>query len=758
VTQPTWTEKVEAPASEARSLIRFFLKKQLFSEDSPWTLESAGVYSAPFDYGYVSMLVCSGWQGSPADPMAIFIDFQSDATELNNVDTTDDIVSAGDWSYDHTTKRVWVKPYITALGTDPNDADFTFEFLLFASTHGGYYPVTPSTTQEDVEWPAVIAKCPVFKQSFSDQLFGFFPVETSSIELLNQDDSFNPYLYDAVWKNARFEVFNDFVFKPGQLESFRKTIVGLCQTVSQDQSDLSISVRSFIDILNRDYDLKRASEYSFGAISVADQKKYVRKIFGRVAGFVPIGVAFDITIAANTNRDFVFCKDPIANLPNITLTVDDAYANTDTTTKVTATPTGININDRIKLICAGVAKYVDVTAVDYVTKIITHTAVTGRSDAPGDTLYRPFVGRLDLFDGTIGFYQLYPGRDFDVMDFAGCAGIRLVNNFEATVSMVDNGNGAIFDPTKMDLMPYVYGDATLARLPDASNLGAVSKRGGAYSNPIGVLLSIINSAGRFDGAQFHVDQASFASEFAAADDYVGFAVPQLSGGTLPKYRDVVVTLLNSFLGRLYLKDSSAGPALAVQRIGPTKVTPDFVVDSAVEVTSYSQDISYEDAPHRINLNYSFQELPMNNPGTVIAFPPNSSFPAQGSEGSVFIFKNCKQARWAYFTKYEFAFDSYLDNDFTQDGSDQIELMGNRVLWLMSERRNRITLVVKNRFFEANIGDTIELSRDSVPGFAFLFGTLQSRKFILIEKQQSVYGVTLVLDDQKGVEDHSGDWL
>lgn len=752
MTALTWAEKLDLPSSQPRSLIRLFLKQQILSDDTAWTSEGGGVWSASFPY-YVSTLLCRGWQGDPVYSPLGLPDYQADAIELQNVDAPGDISSAGDWSFDADTQRIWLKPYAydTLTSVTPNDADFTFEFLVFASTHGGYYPVTPGTSQETVEWPARISRCPMFKQSFADQLFGYLPVESSSFDVRNQDGEWNKYLDSAIWKNAKFQVYNDFLLNPAQEESYRGTMLGLCENFSANENEISVSVKAFIDILDRDFDLKPMREYAFSSIATDDLDKYVRKVYGRCEGFLPLNANYNGTPSTTVNRDWVFSKDALANHPSLTFTVDHTYVNTDTTTKLTASPVGLNRNDLIKLVCNGVAKYVVIQAVNYSTKIITHTTITSRAYTAGDTLFRSFVGNLQILDNGVN-YTLYPVRDYAEMDFAGCAGIRLTNNFEATVSM-----GSAFDPSQMIMRGIVYGIKTLATLPDSSSLGAVSNRGGAYSNPIGILLHLIRDSGRFEGAQYLVDAVSFTAEFNASDDYVGFPVPSQVGGSLPKYKDIAVKLLNSFLGRLFLKDTSSGPYFAVDRVAPTASPADYILDAS-EILSWSQSVNYNDAPSKMNFIYSLQESFMSDSAGITVLPVYPDGYTQSASGAYYYtFKNCKQARWGYFINNPIDFETYLDSDSVQASADQINTMGERVRWLMSERKIRITALVKNRFFQANIGDTIEVSRDAMPGYEYAFGTNRTKSFILIEKQQSVYGCTLVLDDQKGVEDHAGDW-
>jgi hypothetical protein len=58
---------------------------------------------------------------------------------------------------------------------------------------------------------------------------------------------------------------------------------------------------------------------------------------------------------------------------------------------------------------------------------------------------------------------------------------------------------------------------------------------------------------------------------------------------------------------------------------------------------------------------------------------------------------------------------------------------------------------------ANVGVNYQVTRDHLPGFEYSFEAENQRTMNLVEVQKDLSSVSLVLDDQKGVSDNSGDW-
>jgi hypothetical protein len=670
------------------------------------------------------------WQGSPADPL-LYVDYQDEATKFTDAGSLGAISSSGQFAYDSTLNRLYVSVVTHPLGSNANDATFIVEYTIKSATESGYY--------FDEYIDGTIIKLPVFKQSFADQMFGYLPVETSSIIISNANNELNVHLYDTIWKNTTFYMYQYFNNEPRQVMS------GLVENISIDDNVINFSVKSYLDYLDKDYKLEKFREASFGGTKTEDQDKYIRKVFGRVTGFVPINYQYSSTISTTTNRHWVISKDPLASHPTLTSAIDTGYANTTTTRKV-ADASGFNNGDRIIVKVLGTYEHTFISGVNYTTNVITFQfPVSSGSSASGDDVRRGFIGNLTITNGAVTYVLRYLS-DWVEVNHDGHAGFTLTNNFEAFHLMTP------FDPDTMQIACTVYGVKNVPVFQSSNPLGTVSERGGAYSNPVGILMSVMADSGEILPL---IDETTFTAEFAARDDYIGFAVPETSDGSLPKYRDVVVKILNSFLGRVYIGDTAGGPRFMVNRIAPTAVTADYVL-GVDELRQPRWDFNYNDAPYRLDVRFANQEYGQSHAGSTITPSGLLSYNFTSNDSYLAVFRNGDQARWAFNTRNYLQFDTYLDLDYTQDSVDQIEDFADKLRSILCERRGTLTVGVKNRFFSANIGDTIEIQRESLPGFEYIFGTAQSRKFIMVEKNQSLDDFTIVLDDQLGIE-NSGVW-
>jgi hypothetical protein len=64
----------------------------------------------------------------------------------------------------------------------------------------------------------------------------------------------------------------------------------------------------------------------------------------------------------------------------------------------------------------------------------------------------------------------------------------------------------------------------------------------------------------------------------------------------------------------------------------------------------------------------------------------------------------------------------------------------------------ISIDTKNRFFDTELGNTIEISRDRLPGFPHVRGTDRTRALGVVSTSKALTQINIELDDQKGIED------
>ena len=82
---------------------------------------------------------------------------------------------------------------------------------------------------------------------------------------------------------------------------------------------------------------------------------------------------------------------------------------------------------------------------------------------------------------------------------------------------------------------------------------------------------------------------------------------------------------------------------------------------------------------------------------------------------------------------------------------------DRLSFIFGDRRGTITLKSKNRFFNSELSDVINIERVSLPGYDWDSQTVFNRDTKIIELEKSKQTITITLDDQKGIQDNSGGW-
>ena len=96
------------------------------------------------------------------------------------------------------------------------------------------------------------------------------------------------------------------------------------------------------------------------------------------------------------------------------------------------------------------------------------------------------------------------------------------------------------------------------------------------------------------------------------------------------------------------------------------------------------------------------------------------------------------------------------NTYLLEASDAATL-ATRLADIFGDRKGRFTIRSKNRFFSNKISDVLEVNRTALPGFSFDKKTLRTRTFNILEIDKGLDSTTMVLDDQRGIEENSGDF-
>jgi hypothetical protein len=669
-----------------------------------FTLFSGSVYSTAFDYGYVTSV-------------------QVDGVALANGSSTS--LSAGQFYF--ASNVLYIRKADSTVPT-ANYVVATYE--LYYGTKDEHWHRDPLNTSSDpLYYEAKVEKSPDLKSDISQSLFGFQPVQRSTISIINTDHALQRDVYDSSFSKASIKTYHVLREAPGtdiDVANIKLVYDGMMQDVSWDQNKIRIETVSGEDELSSEYRNTHASFYSSTLFPNIDPQaigRPVRYVYGVVDGFLPVNVSYVDPQASTTsdNRQWAVIGEQ-NNLNNVVATVG---GGTHTTTRTFLTALlGLRVGDHVFMNRAsGGDEYKIVTAVG--VNYIDHTALASPM-TNGDTVERSFVGAVTIIQNDVIYRPLF-NRDYTTNGSmaGGISGITFVNNFEANVSMptpLTNNDKVILR---------VYGrknDLTLG----GPSFGVNDSETNNITRPVMVILDLIKKGLGIPEARLNT--ASFTQLLSDRTDALGFAIPAKSSSNMPKYRDILVDIIETSLIRMHIDDDLKWTVGAVDPMG---VTDREIDDFEIVYDSISCKFSYKDVYSDFVVRYRALEASesLQDSGDTVSTVSASSTVAK------LLHKISRQK---------------LHDSLHFKEADAIELV-TRLVYLFGDRFGELSLKAKNRFFLTQIGDVLEINRTKVPGFSFDPETERQRKFSVSTVTKNRTSVTISAYDQKGIEDNSGSW-
>jgi hypothetical protein len=657
--------------------------------------------------------------------------YQATATEVNATNLTWSStlagLSDGEFFYDEATQFLYVHQIGGGL-----PVSVVVEHALRFSTNGGNFyqdPANADTNTRALWHEGLIIKPPVFNQGYAGQFLGFLPSQTTTLICSNASNYFNAWLYDSYFKNIRCHIWHD-VGPKTEDDSFQRVYNGYVTRFSWNKNQITFTCNTFNVDVQKDMSLTKISNVP-GCVPDPVQKDFlVRRVYGYSQQFLPLNYNFNETPSTSNNREWIIHEDSLTVCPQLlgVPVVVPSANNTDTTTELTSVA-GLHIDDTARLYCNAVAQYVTISAVNYNTNLITHDSIPGRTSLAGDTLSRGAISNA-FFGRTTGLYPTTHSlkflRDWNETSQDGFLKMTLTSTAEA-----NSGLGSAFDPSTDQLAVIAYGTTVSPKYSDNTDVSPVSVYGGTINNPVAIAYDLLSDASSLVDFSSTVDKTNFAAVVAATTETMGIAIPAGLTSSQPKYVDVILDCLNIITARLYYSLSAtdnAGPYLSIYRVG--QFGPADWAVTKEDIVDFSYEHSADDVPIT---------LIATAPIGAIFTPPNGTNVYTGNNpviGSV-----CGSSKIFEITHYA---------DVTT-GTAVNNAVGENIFSMLYDRTGLLTITVGSRFFTADLGDVVEIERDALPGFEFSYGTAQTRKFSIIEISKGFSEVTLVLDDQKGIE-------
>ncbi len=706
----TYADNIESHEIEKHTLIVVHPRIRVTN----WTNVSGSIWKSPFSFGVVSR---------------VWSTYNNDNGLTQGSSSS---VGSGEFYHDYYTNELFV-----FSSTDPDSDTFpgrTVEFKLNLSDKQFTGPCDPlDSSSQVVEWRAVLGTVPFSQNGSRDNAYGFVPMVDGAISISNHEGWMNPFLHEG---SFTFGVVKGYILASNELDTSltKQIFFGYTSGLRYSGEKVSITTTDAIRFFDRQFTNRKITEISGyvldPATTSAGQEYKIRKLYGAHSSIQPINIEYTEAFGTNNNR-YWLTHDRAKSLDGLTYlspgtvsyTVDHLAANTSTRTYTTTQPK-IQVDDTVQMTRSAVNKYVKVTAVgpDY----FDHETVTG-SAASGDTVIRYFVGNLYVEFTPGDVHLLYAGLHYGVFTDAtnNIHGIQLGNNFEGVYFAT-----TAINPAVAKFSARVYGHTTLDQYSDSTDVAATVTNGGIVAKSVAMIYRFLIESG-FSADD--IDEQSFKD--ATADSFsTGVLIPDQWNGNPPTYREVITKLLSGNLYRLAFSEVGNALKLSLVEIEPLPVTTDYEADDT-NFGSFEYEHDYGDIYSTVNVTVDKREFPLSGQGGSESVTYDSSIAAN-----------------LHFKSSIFNVDSYM-----YDGTEA-QAVADRYGFILGDRRGFYTLRFGLEYLDkSNLNSSYTISREKLPGFEYLEGTLNSRKMVVVETTKSSNGVKLTLEDQRGIEENAGSW-
>ena len=737
----TFQEDLENPAVPKHSLVVIKPKYRV----TGWTDLGSNLYRASFTLGRVSRL------------------FITTSLELI-ADAVSPTVDQHYW-YDEANNYIYVKLTGGNGPDDPTDISYagqygetvagvTVEFELYLSTQDFYGPSDPvDTASTAVQWRTTLKQSPRAAYGSRQSLFGFNPLNQANLTIENKDGWMLPYLYDCSFSLAAVRCY---VMVGVDLETaasyskVKEVFRGYLGAPSLSADNIvTLPCYDFLALLDRPaFPVTRLSTAEFPNVDPAavkpGQEWWIRRVRGMVDNHVPINIDWNATPSTTNNRDWVSHEEQ-GTAGALNQTIDHAAANSATRTYFINTPL-FNIGDAVWFDQVDGDDYNFVTAVNRGSKYIDHGSIT-RVVTAGDSVIRYAIGWIKVQDSTGAWWNLFANRNFIYANNATLgndpdwAGFRLADNWEADISFPET-----FDPSIHRILCRAYGSATIDTYADAvTPVGAVVDDGGNAASAISTLHYLLRQAGIPNAM---IDQTSF--EAVSTNHSLGIAWPRTAGDpVVPTYKDLIQLVLQSMMWKLhYLTDASSREVtVGVVETGPFPGAADYETDDK-DFKNFAFEHDYSALASKVRLQYGAKEESREGEYDIF-YAASAVFVADGTQ--IVIAENQLARDLHERTEmFELEILQYL--------TAQAQVLADRYAFALGDRRAYYEYALGPEFLErAAFGASYQVIRKQLPGFALDQDIERERQTMVLEMTKEPQGVTLVLDDQKAIQDNSGDW-
>jgi len=671
-----------------------------------WTIVSGFVYEADFS--------------NFPKPIELYFN----GTEMNKVLTS--TPNASEWYYEETTKKIRLR---TPQSEDPDNGQAVATYPIYVATSGGdsnWFSNPLDDSSESLHYDAVISQPPQIKSTVDDILFGFLPVQSSSITLINSEHFLEKHIYDSSFNQGSIKIYHA-IGDSLKIEDISLIYDGLMSDLSYSSDKLTIKMKDRIDEFSSEYRNKTKSFFNtsdFPTVNPNFIGKAIRYIWGIVDGFIPVCTTYLQDEPTTSNNRTWLVMNETTGISDISRTIGGGV---HTTTKTFLNfAEGITVGDTIWLDrSVGIDEFITVTNVNYTPAFLEHIAISGAM-SNGDFAKKSFVSRVEIVQDSKKYLAMF-GRDYLTTHTLGsstCSGFIFTNNFEASLSMTT------LTPNDQ-VSCRVYGrenDLTGSAVSFGSNDALINN----ITNPVMIIYDIMKNRMKIPESRINlVDFETIRSELGVMA--IGMAIPRESTSGFKSYKNVILDILQSALLRIVI---GTDLKWTLKRLKPL-VTALKTIDKEEIFDGLDIEYDYTDILSDILIEYDYREV--------------------AEDLSIFSFSTKQVTAESNYARYTHKVSKQGTFESLHFRSTDAQILANRLSYVLGDRSSKYEIKTRNRFFDSMINDTITVTTNKLPGFDYVATTDRSRDLVIKSVTKGLKGVSLDADDQKGIQDNQASW-
>ena len=663
------------------------------------------------------------------------------------------IIPTSDWSYDEDT-QVLTLP--TSSITDVNGDAFTnITAAIYSVEFTSYFASTPVSFYEDptldytdiVPWKDGVLEVPQVRRSVQDNYAGYTPLEISPIVIAHDGNDLWESLYSDSFLNCAVNVWT--CVGSLRAENCQKVFRGRINNLTFTDRSITFEVVEDTRLIDGSYNGRYFSSqapYGFRSVDPSLDGTPIPIAFGLPRWMRAVNLDY-IQDGRTTSDNRVYGVYDIQGLDggtqNVTLgAVTNLGGNVYSIVMAESEVRKLNIGDYVKRASDG--KWAIVTAVTSATVVQFTTSVDPHTPAVTNTYSRPAVQEIYFQvpsdQGKVLNWRIYESSTMSCSSVDDVVTLQLTSGFEAAATALGL---TTIDPDDFEVWVRVVGcDQSLP-----FDTGYIGTPG--YAEEITCLYWYLRkiiglTEDEIDGDAFTTAIASRTpNDVGAAQAY--FAHPIWSSD-FEDHRTVISRLLQQ-IGAVGYFNAEGRFTIKARTVLPAA---DFTLTDSELLDEPDFEIRHDD------VSAFMLESGGNmygNPTSVLKTKPSTFSTViattSGTIGEV-VSSRYGRSKGVLPVKGVQLYD--LNKDTTASGYYLYRLGLRRMATYFGNRKLICKVKASGEILDVEPGDVVELSREYIPGQQHVPGTLQSRKFFVLDVQKIGSFVDIVMEDQYAIEE------